>query len=64
MLTWSLDGSLWDERKTISPIILGVQFDFRTKVYTLDTLMSFGMWRNMGRVLIKVTSELWLNILL
>lgn len=54
---------IWKERKTISSVILGVQLNFRTKSYILATELSLGWWLNMGRVMIKANSELWLNIL-
>lgn len=63
VLTGSLYRSLWKGRKTISPVILSVQFNIRTKSCTLALKLSLGMWLNMRRVVIEANSELWLNIL-
>lgn len=52
MLSWSLYGNLWKERKTVSPVIPGVQFNFRTTSYTLATELSLRMWLNMGKLTI------------
>lgn len=46
----------------ISPVIPGVRSNLRTISHTLVTQLSVRMWLNMGKVMIKISSELWLNI--